>query len=152
MIDRRCSRRTVIAHLGKVALASVFMLPVLECSGRSGNKSGKTTQPLTLDVQQPEYRALASDGGAVKVANPFGGKPIIVIRISETEIGAFSSRCPHLGCEVSLPEAGVLSCPCHGSTFSESGRVTHGPSIKDLYRYAATMNGTAITISNERAA
>jgi Rieske Fe-S protein len=103
-------------------------------------------------VQQHEYAALAAEGGAVKVANPFGGKPIIVIRISDTEVGAFSSKCPHLGCEVSLPEAGIMTCPCHGSTFNESGRVTHGPSIRDLHRYVATINGTVITISNERAA
>ena len=39
--------------------------------------------------------------------------------------------CPHLGCTV-LKETARYSCPCHGSKFDLSGRVTNGPAPKGL--------------------
>lgn len=149
MTDKRCSRRTFLARMGTGAVASAFFLPVIGCGGRSSNKTATAMQPITLDVQKPEYKALAVAGGSLKVPYPVEHKkPIIVIRISDTEVAAFSSRCPHLGCELPLPDEGVITCPCHGSTFDESGRVTHGPSKKDLYRFIASVDGNTITISH----
>jgi Rieske Fe-S protein len=139
--------------MGTGAVASVFFLPAIGCGGRGGNKMAMAMKPIILDVQKPVYKALAVAGGSLKVPNPVDKrKPIIVIRISDTEVAAFSSKCPHLGCELPLPDEGVITCPCHGSTFDESGKVTHGPSIKDLYRFTASVSGNTITISNVGAA
>lgn len=44
------------------------------------------------------------------------------------------ANCPHAGCiprEVSSKNIGWI-CPCHGSEFDMSGRVTKGPSTKNL--------------------
>ena len=45
-----------------------------------------------------------------------------VQRISETELRVLSGVCPHMGCAVSLKEAGFV-CPCHRSRFEINGDV-----------------------------
>ena len=49
-------------------------------------------------------------------------------------VGAFSSKCTHLGCTVQRTEGGFL-CPCHGARFDEMGGVVHGPAVKPLPWY-----------------
>ena len=49
-------------------------------------------------------------------------------------IGAFSSKCTHLGCTVQRTDTGFL-CPCHGARFDEMGVVVHGPAAKPLPWY-----------------
>lgn len=39
---------------------------------------------------------------------------------------AMSAVCPHLGCTLRQNESD-FACPCHGSRFSQTGAVTHGP-------------------------
>jgi cytochrome b6-f complex iron-sulfur subunit len=48
---------------------------------------------------------------------------------------AVSAVCTHLGCNVSHEESGGFACPCHGSTFDDEGRVTHGPAAWPLPRF-----------------
>ena len=46
---------------------------------------------------------------------------------------ALSAVCTHLGClTVWKPEAGVIACPCHGSTFQRDGSVIAGPAPRPL--------------------
>jgi cytochrome b6-f complex iron-sulfur subunit len=60
-------------------------------------------------------------------------KELFVMR-DEQGIGAFSSRCTHLGCTVQRTETGFL-CPCHGARFDALGAVVHGPAVKPLPWY-----------------
>ena len=49
-----------------------------------------------------------------------------------------SAVCPHLGCIVRWNEAeSTWDCPCHGSRFSPTGKVIHGPAVGDLQRLAS---------------
>jgi len=46
---------------------------------------------------------------------------------------ALNAVCTHLGClTVWKPEADVIACPCHGSTFERDGRVIAGPAPRPL--------------------
>ncbi len=49
------------------------------------------------------------------------------------QVRAFSLRCPHLGCKLSLDadERG-LTCPCHGSRFDLDGNRISGPATRGL--------------------
>jgi len=51
---------------------------------------------------------------------------------------AMSAVCPHLGC--TLGEDGLsFACPCHGSRFSQTGAVTHGPANSPM-QYLAVIS------------
>ena len=59
----------------------------------------------------------------------------IVARSIDTDgrTHAVSGRCPHMGCIVGWNnEAQSWDCPCHGSRFSPSGAVLHGPAVEPL--------------------
>lgn len=65
--------------------------------------------------------------GAVKV---FAKQNVRVERTAEG-VGAMSLVCTHLGCIVKETASG-FNCPCHGSKFDASGRVTGGPAPRGL--------------------
>jgi len=50
----------------------------------------------------------------------------------EEGLFAISSVCTHLGCITKREEDGRFRCPCHGSVFSETGKVRGGPAPKGL--------------------
>jgi Rieske Fe-S protein len=55
---------------------------------------------------------------------------------------AFSKVCTHAGCDVNKVDGGVISCPCHGSTFSiEDGSPTGGPATKPLAETKVKVDG-----------
>lgn len=43
-------------------------------------------------------------------------------------------KCTHMGCRVEKSTNGYI-CPCHGARFSDEGKVTKGPALKDLVSY-----------------
>jgi cytochrome b6-f complex iron-sulfur subunit len=52
---------------------------------------------------------------------------------SERGFYALSAVCTHLGClTVWKPDAEVIACPCHGSTFHRDGSVIAGPAPRAL--------------------
>lgn len=71
-------------------------------------------------------------------------KPIIVTNTGGT-IAVYSAICTHLGCVVA-PKEGLLDCPCHGSQFSPTGAVTHGPSTLPLPPYDAKVGGGSVLV------
>lgn len=63
----------------------------------------------------------------------FAGEIILIKK--DQRVNLFSSRCPHLGCQINKVENEVLICPCHGSTFNLKGIALSGPansSLKEL--------------------
>lgn len=60
--------------------------------------------------------------------------PIGVFRFDDTKYSAIYLECSHQGCEVE-PQSDHLQCPCHGSEFSNLGKVQEGPAEKDLKKF-----------------
>ena len=64
----------------------------------------------------------------------------LLIDIGESALGLgkgmFSKRerkCPHMGCRLEWnPQESTWECPCHGSRFSEDGKLRDNPAQKDL--------------------
>lgn len=141
------SRREFCADIGKGAIAVALAAPL---AGMSVEAKSAPMAPIALDLTNADYAALMNVGGAVKIANPHDKKkPIIVSRVSETEVAAFSSKCTHFGCEVSLPTDGVITCPCHNAQFDATGKVTHGPAKKNLMAFDAALSGTTVVIKDK---
>ena len=97
-----------------------------------GTDTGGGGAPLALVADIPE------GGGVIK------GDYVITQPASGT-FKAFSKVCTHAGCDVSKVDAGVITCPCHNSTFSiEDGSPTGGPATKALAETKVKVDGDNI--------
>lgn len=75
---------------------------------------------------------------------------ILFIRDSEDTVKALNPVCTHKKCTVEYsPEAGMLVCPCHGSTFELDGTVTKGPAEQNLATYEAALSEGRIILTVE---
>ena len=77
-------------------------------------------------------------------ATTVADKPVIVTRAANT-VTVYSAICTHLGCVVA-PKGSQLSCPCHGSIFSGTGTVAHGPATLPLPTYHANVSGGSLLV------
>ena len=63
-------------------------------------------------------------------------KPQLFINTMESTINLITpskKRCPHLGCALKWnPEEHTFDCPCHGSRFTENGKLIDNPATDDL--------------------
>jgi cytochrome b6-f complex iron-sulfur subunit len=109
----------------------------------------KSENPVNTGVQKEvditQYPELQNDFGAVKVS--FTGQnenmPVLIIRKSAGLFMVITSKCTHQGCEVNVPDpvAKTISCPCHGSKFSEvDGSVINGPASQSLRTITSSFN------------
>ena len=73
----------------------------------------------------------ASAFAANTVYDKFRCEGFFVIRRNGT-LCALSSICTHRQCKLIAEPDHSFSCPCHGSTFDPSGKVTQGPAKRDL--------------------
>lgn len=62
----------------------------------------------------------------------FGGRKAAVFNTGGNA-KAFSTVCPHLGCDVEWNDAeNTWDCPCHGSRFEADGALKQGPARRGL--------------------
>ncbi len=71
--------------------------------------------------------------------------PIYISKLDETNYSAVLMYCTHKGCELNLA-GNYLICPCHGSEFSNTGKVLSPPADKDLLHYTVTSDSENIYI------
>ncbi len=115
------TRRRVLGSVLAGWVAGAFgavVYPVLEFF--SAPPLGEREQEVTLTVDS------LAVGEAVQIIHR--GKPIIVVRDSESDFLALSAVCTHLGCIVRWDHATrTLVCPCHEGRFAADGHVLGGP-------------------------
>ena len=63
---------------------------------------------------------------------------VVLKRTSDTEVTAFTAVCTHTGCTVGSQKT-KLVCPCHGSEYDDTGKVTKGPAQENLGAVAVTV-------------
>ena len=103
---------------------------------------------IVLDLNESRYHALNTIGSGLKIEITRQEKPLIVTRVSETQIAAFSSQCTHAGYEVLLPEHGILVCSSgHGGAFDLEGRVVNGPARSNLPNYETQLIDNRVHIA-----
>jgi Rieske Fe-S protein len=111
-------------------------------AGSKGADAGGTGSTSDNDSSGGSALALVADvpkgGGVIK-------GDYVITQPAEGTFKAFSKVCTHAGCDVSKIDAGVISCPCHGSTFSiEDGTPTGGPAKKALPETKVKVDGDNI--------
>jgi cytochrome b6-f complex iron-sulfur subunit len=78
----------------------------------------------------------------------FGNRPVILIRVTDTDWRAFSAVCTHLNCTVQYQEQRrQIWCACHNGTYDLNGAVVSGPPPKALEEYAVKVRGDEVVIS-----
>jgi cytochrome b6-f complex iron-sulfur subunit len=126
-------------------------LAVLDACTSSGStlptaRSATCSDGTCIDVSDAANADLATTGGAMLI--DAHNDTIMVIRTTQTEVIALSAICTHAGCSMDFdPARERLTCPCHGSEFDETGRVTMGPAQRPLRVYSATLANNMITVS-----
>jgi nitrite reductase/ring-hydroxylating ferredoxin subunit len=60
-----------------------------------------------------------------------------------------SSICTHQACPLK-PAAPDLQCPCHGSRFTEQGKVLNGPATASLVHFGVTLSATGNVLVDRR--
>jgi len=81
----------------------------------------------------------ASDYAADGVYSRFRQEGFFIVR-RDGKLFALSAVCTHRKCKLNVEPDRSFHCPCHGSTFDASGRVTHGPARRNLPVFAVTTN------------
>jgi Rieske Fe-S protein len=89
--------------------------------------------------------ALSQDGGAVLVESAAG--KFLVARMSANTFAAVDAVCTHEGCTITGVSGTTYVCPCHGSRYSQSGKVLAGPATASLRQYPATFADGIVTIA-----
>jgi Rieske Fe-S protein len=107
--------------------------PVGTGGPNAGNGSGSTPIAKVADVKV--------GGGVIK------GEYVVTQPVAGT-FKAFSTVCPHAGCNVNKIDGGVISCPCHGSQFSvKDGSVVTGPATQGLTGKAVKAEGGNVVLA-----
>ncbi len=112
-------------------------LPPAGGSVGSGTGGGTpTTTPPSTDRQSgtPIGPATAVPVGVVKsFDDPGTGSLAYVVQPTAGNFRAFSSVCPHAGCQVGYSRgANEFVCPCHGARFDGTGGLLQGPAQTSL--------------------
>ena len=78
----------------------------------------------------------------------FGAKPVLLIRMSDTEWRAFSAVCTHLNCTVQYQDSRhQIWCACHNGYYDLNGKVVSGPPPRPLEEYAVRIRGDEVIIA-----
>ena len=63
----------------------------------------------------------------------------------ERGLYAINATCTHLGCLIKQSSKG-FDCPCHGSRYTASGAVTHGPATQPLNYSALSLDSSGTVV------
>lgn len=123
--------------LGALALSSFDILKLVAATKDSEFEEGTVEKVINLS----DYPSLSGTGGYAMITNT-----VIVIRKSSSKFIALSTICTHKKCDVDY-DGSSFECPCHGSTFDGSGKVTGGPATKNLKSYKVTLDSSDNTLT-----
>ena len=121
--------------IGSIALSTLDVKKLL-AQAENSNDSSSAAKVINLS----DYPDLANTGGSTTIGN------LYISRTGDTKFLALSLLCTHKKCTVDYTGSG-FECPCHGSTYSSTGKVTNGPATKNLKSYKTTYDADANTLN-----
>jgi Rieske Fe-S protein len=124
-VTRREFARYLVAGTGALALGNVGLAAWTQLRTINDGEP-----QAVVDVESVEV------GGTHLFRYPTDADPAVLLRVSDTEVVAFSQKCTHLGCVVFYEaEEHRWHCPCHEGNFdAETGDVISGPPLRPLGR------------------
>jgi cytochrome b6-f complex iron-sulfur subunit len=102
---------------------------------------GNGVVTLAIDSSSP----LAMVGSAALVRS--ASNVFLVARTAQDSFSALTPICTHEACTITGFDSQNYVCPCHGSRFDTSGRVTNGPAARSLRAYQTRFAGDVLTIT-----
>jgi thiosulfate dehydrogenase [quinone] large subunit len=130
------SRRALLAHvLGVTGLLTAVAAAASTLARGSFQAVASARPHASAGVPKGTVDLGPVSGLAAGEALPYtdaGGRRAIVVRADDGELFALGATCTHAGCELAYRQ-GVLSCPCHSSTFDiRTGVPQRGPARAPL--------------------
>lgn len=122
-------RRLLNGFLGTsaAALFTAIVYPIIRYISPPRVPEAQTNQVEAGPTNDPQ---LVANG--YKIIR-FGTEPVIVIKLSDTDVRAFSATCTHLACIVEFRrKKRDIYCNCHGGEYNLAGRNIAGPPPKPL--------------------
>lgn len=78
----------------------------------------------------------------------FGSRPVLLVRVDESQWRAFSAVCTHLNCTVQFrDDTHQIWCACHNGTYDMNGKVVSGPPPAPLEEYTVRLRGDDVVVS-----
>ena len=103
----------------------------------------KQDQPAAAAGGMEMPRWLDALGGFIDRTNS-----VVVTQPTKGSYKAFSSVCPHQGCQVGQVTEEAIVCTCHGSRFDpKTGDVTAGPAEKGLPAKQVAVQGAKLHVT-----
>jgi len=134
--QRRRNFLTWFLGASVTALFASVAYPVARFLGTPTQPEAATSQVQAGPTNDPE---LVEKG--FKIVR-FGSEPVIVIRLSDTDIRAYSAVCTHLACIVEFRKSKRdLFCNCHNGEYDLQGRNIGGPPPRPLRPYQVHIVG-----------
>ena len=153
------NRRNFIKKTCKCALVSAVPIAVVNLTSCSdyGDPSEEEVLDninennndgiLNLDLTSETLSALQTTGiSIVTTGNIIDSNGLLLLRVSDIKISAFSRRCTHSGSSVNPFIDGISVCSSHGSEFDTSGDVVNGPASNPLKEYQTSLEESVLTI------
>jgi cytochrome b6-f complex iron-sulfur subunit len=149
MVTRRETLRRLWRVLGLVALAE------------AGAVVGIYLWPRKPKPREGAYGGVVTAGpiGSFEpgTVTAFAKGQFYLVRLKDGAFLALSRKCTHLGCTVPWSEVDrKFACPCHASSFSETGDVLSAPAPRPLDLYRVTFEDgvvkvdTSVAITRDR--
>jgi Rieske Fe-S protein len=109
----------------------------------AGGAAGAPTSAAAVGTESVPMSDIPVGGGKI-----FQDKTLVVTQPTQGQFKAFDATCTHQQCLVSSIDAGLITCPCHGSQFHfDTGAVSRGPAMRSLNAKNATVSGDQVIIT-----
>lgn len=143
------SRRSVLRGLAVAGGAAVVGFAATRASGLADPKGRTAAANAYGPVSKSSAGPLASlNDLPVGSGVILDAASIVLTRDAGGTVRGLSATCTHQGCTVSSVENGVISCPCHGSTFNaDTGEPITGPATRPLPEIPVTVRDNSVFLA-----
>ncbi len=142
-------RKDFIKTCGAYCAAGAGITSLMESCASANYYAVNIFESNQLVVKKSEFIYLTNKEKKVRpfvlVKNEKLEFPIGLYQFGENEYLALSLKCTHQGCEVH-PYDDYLVCPCHGSEYSNRGKVLQPPAEINLKEFHVSVSDDIIFI------